>query len=231
MAVTSTYSNGTGGSPSVNISGITASNKILLLLLASDAQAGFTVSASPSGFTVIDEILDTGGRDTLLGAWYKVADGTETTVGPTLTGGNGYSLCCYAFDGDTTTPFDVTYVRATHQAKSENDATPAVAAITTATNNATVFVFGGGSSSTANVPTDITHTGTGYTEAMDQHASGYGFGWSGYKVVTTAGTEAASTLTYASGINDEESQTIILAFKPAAAGSGSILSQIIQHTG
>lgn len=139
-AETASYaSNAVLGNPDVD--------DFLLLYVFMDNGNTNDAITTPTGWTKLDQ-WNVGGAATAI--YYKVSDGTETSV--TITGWSGnedVSILVMRFKGvDTSTPFDVTWNQGSHTSYVLNTVNPTGPSLTTATAGACVvagagFVAGG----------------------------------------------------------------------------------------
>ena len=174
---------------------------------------------TPGGFSVIDNAhFEGAGNDRLGGYFYKISDGTETSIACTGTEAGSVEMTCVAavFRGvDTSTPIDQTYVGSSAGATNNPD-TPA---IVTQTNSAWVL-----SQWFYSQPGDVTGV-TSPPSGYDQRFFEVGVandsipGGIASKEVTSAGSEDPGVWTITGTVADGGMLYATFALRPAVATS------------
>jgi hypothetical protein len=130
-AVDISAANGVTSSSSTFPTGIAAGD-VIFLSICRNVDA--VLSTTPSGFTFVRNIIDTGTAPAAahMDLYYKIADGTETTTGPTVAASTApattyWIVQCAVYRGvDTTTPFIVENGQAHTAASSTSHPAPAI---------------------------------------------------------------------------------------------------------
>ena len=177
----------------------------------------------PDDFTQIDNFTETVGPDREVYAGRKIRGSTA---------GDGYTFSvatvatCQAslltFRGiDTTTPLDVTYVKANHYTTLDNTPNLACKAITTANDNSLVVVVQihtGALSDTDGSPP------SGYAEvfeaALGQNNDGF---YAATKLITSAATETPGVFTHTDTNNTSDPRNFTFALRLASANTSIIV--------
>lgn len=220
-------SSGAGSPLSVDLSTLSvASGDVAILGYMNDFSSATHSQTAGGSFTQIDSFFSTAGRDRTSSLWYRVLDGTESTITFTSTSSSEEAaLLCTVWRGvDTVSgPFDVTYVQATHMKDApQNNTNFDAATIVTNTDGAVVVLI------ETITHDEITATGapTDYTIAGDELAS-YANVVMAYKEVATAGTEDPGAWNHI-GFAVSEAVHFTIALMPGAA-SASILPQVMHY--
>lgn len=187
---------------------------ILCIVKNDDTTSNWT---APADFTQIDEVSRTSNQHYWVG--YKIRGTTQ---------GNGYAfshdgtathtagMMSVYRDNNTSTPLDVTYVRASHSTESTNDLSYAPSAITTVTNNSWVVILSGWSGG----PGTVSWSGiSGYTtDGNLEGGSGRNLNILS-KLVATAGTETPGSFG-TTGDAGEDGASFTIAIKPGTTSEG-----------
>ena len=217
-----------GGSFAQDVNGPTISTDLSSMdsgTIANGDVAILTVMVDQDDLTSIDQTAgdtftsvhydeSTAGRDRGSELFYRVLDGTETTVTFTATGDTleEQSIAVSVWRGvDNSTPFDVTWNTTNHYTEGQNNFNGTPDPITTATDGAVVVIM------QTLTHDDVTTPGypSGYTEAI----AGYGstidnrMQFHCYKTVATAGTETPGAFTHTVNASVSEAQFRTIALK------------------
>ncbi len=185
--------------------------ELLLLIVGNDEDAAGTTFNAVAGWNKIGE-AGSGTPDAFIGAYWRIADGTEGASVTVTSADNQYWMGWYIriSGADRTTPIDVSQFQVGTGALTSHPIT----GVTTTVNNCLAIYglsFDGGDGNPYSV------SGTGWTESAEQQCSATGTtngGCWGTKVQTTAGATGTATVT--SSVSDGASY-FQLAIRPLIA--------------
>ena len=190
---------------------------IAVAMWQDDDSSGGTIT-DPADFTQLDNFAETLGPDGIYYLGHKVrgSDAGNGYAFSTSSGSDNNHVDLLCFRGvDTTTPLDVTYVKATHYQVRQNDATGAAKAITTSTDNAVVVLLQ--SARSGSLSNGNGAPPTNYTEALDAElgVSADGF-YSAFRTITSFGLETPGSFNHTDTNNNVDMGIFTIALKEAA---------------
>ncbi len=201
-------------------SGTIAAGDVAVLTMMKDQDDGSAHSQDAGDtFTLLHFDESTSGRDRSSSMWWRVLDGTETTVTFSDTGDTSeeHSLLVTVWRGvDNSTPFDVVWNAGNHYTEGQNNYNGTPDPITTATDGAMVVIsqcVTHDDITTAGAPTGYTigvdGTGTLLDNAQQIHV---------YKLIASAGTETPGAFTHTVNSTVSEANFRTVALRPAPDG-------------
>ena len=201
-------------------SGTIAAGDVAVLTMMKDQDDGSAHSQDAGDtFTLLHFDESTLGRDRSSSMWWRVLDGTETTVTFSDTGDTSeeHSLLVTVWRGvDNSTPFDVAWNAGNHYTEGQNNYNGTPDPITTATDGAMVVIsqcVTHDDITTAGAPTGYTigvdGTGTSLDNAQQIHV---------YKLIASAGTETPGAFTHTVNSTVSEANFRTVALRPAPDG-------------
>ena len=204
--------------------GATTDDLMLMIDTMDDPGTTAIWTETDTAFVQIDNINDATGNDKTVYLGRKKHTGTPgsyTNTHDQVAGPTAGALACFR-GVDTTTPMDVTYVRATHSNSALNTPTTAAPAITTVTDGAMVVLCQYLSNTISGAPGPP----TGYTE-LAAFCGNAAFSNDGlymcYKIVANAGVETPGAFTHTDVTGTSDTTCITIALRPAAgAGIGRL---------
>lgn len=212
---------GSDTSPTVTIPSDTVNEDDLILVWLMIAY-NLAPTSEPGGYTAIcDPISESTYERRWSRAYYKVAAGGEEddAISFSQSGVRYWFAGVAVFRGvDAADPFDVTPNHASHHLEGEDDTTPTLASLTTATDGACVVEICSNNGAT-DAPSDITTNDGGATQLWKELESRVAT-LATYVIEGSAGLHGGSTFTYADVASTKGDWTsITIAFKPEGAAS------------
>lgn len=199
---------------------------ILAYFMWDDSPAHSNTVTDPADFTEIDQADELTGSDSHWYAGWKLrgsdaGSGYAFSVGTADTA-QGTLLC---FRGkDTTTPLDVTWVRATHFKAGNNQPNGNAKAITTVSDNAMVVIVhmltSNLSDGSAGPPTNYT---TAFTAELTTGSRGVD---SAYRIITSASTETPGNWTHTDTNGTADSRNFTLALREATSTAAAVRRRV-----
>ena len=206
----------TSGNLVVAENGSPAENDIMLCLCNVIATDG--VWTDPADWTQIDQFdTTTGSSAARMYIGYKVrgADaGSGYSFGWSGTEGNAGAMMITYRGGDTSTPFDVTYVKATHFVETSNARNTAAQPITTTTDGAMVVLMqhhSGEAIDTFGPPTNYQQRTAQAGTSINQYSCD--------RLITSASTETPGVFTHTDAVETQDPRTFTLAIRESGAGA------------
>lgn len=225
MAFVQKWENSTAADPlSIDVStgGGPTSGNILVAFGNSNTTVGGSLDTAPSGFSDLQVgLYSVNGNQTLSG-WYKVSDGTETSVSLDSSSNTSQIGAVLEFSGrDTTTPLDVAAI-GYDQTNGDYQSTTADLSITPVTDGCDLAFIAASSKGFSDRTFDCTTesgTTSAWTVRTDQRAGYINVG-SSTATQTTAGAITARVTVNFNGGNTG----ILVALRPAAGGGSYTLT-------